>query len=170
MDDSIAPLYLKQWYALHTRSRHEKKVEALIRGKDIDTYLPVRKILRKWSDRKKLVEFPLFPGYLFVHLPLSDKNRVLQIKGVVRMLGSYMPEAIPEEQIETLKCFENHEVVVDPYLHLQPGKAVKVARGPLKGCSGILVRKKTKYRLVVNLKVLLQSASVEIDASDVENL
>jgi transcription antitermination factor NusG len=161
------PLYRKKWYAIHTRSRHEKKVASLLETSRLEPYLPTRKLIKKWSDRRKLVEFPLFPGYLFVRIPLIEKNRVLHTPGVVRLLGHFAPEPVPDEQIASLKRFENHEVEVDPYLHLQPGRYVRVVRGPFKGCSGVLLRKKTRYRLVVNLKVIMQSVSVEIDASDV---
>ena len=163
-------LYEKHWYAVHTKSRHEKLVHNLVSHNNIEAYLPIKKLLRKWSDRKKIIEFPLFTGYLFVNMPLIDKNKVLHTKGVVRILGNQGPDIIPEEQIQSLKLFEQHEVEVDPYLHLQPGSLIKVAKGPLKGCTGVLIKKKNKYRLVVNLMVLQQSASVEIDASDIENV
>jgi transcription termination/antitermination protein NusG len=156
------------WYAVHTKSRHEKLVSNLISRKNIEVYLPVKKILRKWSDRKKLVDFPLFNGYLFVNMPLIEKDKVLHTKGVVRLLGNYAPECIPEEQIISLKKFETHDVEVDPYLHLHEGSQVKIKHGPFKDCTGYLLRKKNKYRLVVNLEVINQSVSVEIDSSDVE--
>ncbi len=160
-------LYKNGWYAIHTKSRHEKLAVTIIKTKNLDVYLPVKKILKKWSDRKKIVEFPLFPGYFFVKMTLSDKDRVLHTKGVVRILGNNGPEPIPDEQIESLRLFENVDVDVDPYLHLKPGILVKVMKGPLKGCTGLLIKKKTKYRIVVNINVLAQAVSAEIDASDV---
>ena len=160
----------KNWYAVHTKSRHEKQVSTLIKNQNLEAYLPVKKIMSKWSDRKKIVEFPLFNGYLFVHIPLLDKNKILHTKGVVRLLGGYAPECIPEDQIETLKRFEQHDMEVDPYLHLHEGQSIKVTKGPLKDCQGILVRKKNKYRLVLNLEIIQQSVSVEMDSSDVEGI
>ena len=158
------------WYAVHTKSRHEKLVSTLIKKQNIEFYLPVRKTIRKWSDRKKIVEFPLFNGYLFVHIPLEDKTKILHTKGVVKLLGGYAPEPIPEDQIETLKKFEQHDMEVDPYLHLHEGQTIRVTKGPLKDCRGILVRKKNKYRLVLNLEIIQQSVSVELDSSDVEGI
>jgi transcription termination/antitermination protein NusG len=101
-------------------------------------------------------------------MALLKKDQVLHTKGVVRILGEGSPESIPDEQIESLRCFEKYEVEVDPYPQFQQGRAVRVIHGPLQGCTGVLTQKKGKYRLVVFLKVLLQAASVEIDAGDVE--
>lgn len=157
----------KAWYAVKTRSKHEKLSSSLIATKNIEIYLPVKKTMQEWSDRKKLITFPLFPGYFFVNMPLTQKSLILNTKGVVKILGTPAAEAIPSEQIDTLKFFESHEVEVDPFLNLLNGDYVKVIKGPLKGCFGYLIKKKTKYRLFVNLKVLMQSVSVEIDASSV---
>ncbi len=169
-EKNASTLYEKNWYAVHTKSRHERLVSTLIKNQKLETYLPVKKTMRKWSDRKKIVEFPLFNGYLFVHIPLMDKDKVLHTKGVVRLLGGYAPEQIPEDQIETLMRFEQHDMEVDPYLHLHEGQSIKVTKGPLKDCQGILVRKKNKYRLVLNLEIIQQSVSVELDSSDVEGI
>jgi len=158
------------WYAVYTKSKHEKVVYQLLTKKGLESYLPVRKVMRKWSDRKKLVELPLFAGYLFVHASLNDKIEILNVKGVVRILGGSRPEIIPHEQIETLKNFENVEIEVDPYLHLKPGSMVRVVKGPLKGSTGFLIRKQSKFRLYVNMKLIMQSASVELDAADVEKI
>ncbi|MBN2145489.1 MAG: UpxY family transcription antiterminator [Candidatus Aureabacteria bacterium] len=157
-----------RWYAVQTRSRHEKLSGTLVAKKGIEVYLPVKKSLRTWSDRKKWIEFPLFKGYFFVRLPFSKKDQVLQTKGVVKILGEKKPEPIPDDQIESLKSFEKYEVEVDPYPQFQPGRNVKVIHGPLQGCTGILTQKKGRYRLVVLIKVLMQAASVEIDGNDVE--
>lgn len=157
------------WYALHTKSRHEKLVKRLITAKNIEIYLPIKKILSNWADRKKLVEFPLFNGYMFVHISLLDKSKVLQTKGVIRILGNNTPEVIPEDQIETLKKFENFDIKVDPFLQFHEGAEVTIKRGPFKNCTGILVRKKNKYRMIVNIEIINHSVSVEIDANDLEN-
>ena len=131
-EDIDPKLYEKNWYAVHTKSKHEKLVSTLIKNQKLETYLPVKKTMRKWSDRKKIVEFPLFNGYLFVHIPLMDKDKILHTKGVVRLLGGYAPERIPEDQIETLRRFEQHDMEVDPYLHLHEGQSIKVTKGTLK--------------------------------------
>ena len=170
LTDEESLLFVKNWYAIHTKSKHEKLISQLCSKRQIEAYLPVRKILKKWSDRKKMIEFPLFPGYIFVNICLNEKNNVLNLKGVVRILGGSVPEIIPFEQLETLRKFEAADVEVDPYLHLKPGNLVKVIKGPFRGSTGFLVRKQSKYRLCVNIKLIMQSASVEIDASDVEKI
>lgn len=168
IDTRDVDLGQKKWYAVHTKSRHEKIACQLIQKKNIEAYLPVKKIKKKWSDRIKEIEFPLFKGYLFVRISLSEQTKALQTKGVVRILGQHSPEPIPQEQIESLKMFENKVIEVDPFLHLKPGNSIKIKRGPLKGCIGVLARKKGKYRFIVNVKVIMQSASVEIDANDID--
>jgi transcription antitermination factor NusG len=130
----------------------------------------VRKVQRKWSDRCKIIVSPLFKGYVFVSVPLSKKNEILHTKGVVRILGDHGPESIPSEQLDSLRCFENHELELDPYFDLVPGKWVKVTQGPFKGCEGQLSKKKSKYRLSIVLQVLKQQVSVEIDVADVKTL
>lgn len=156
-----------KWYALHARCNHEKKIVARLEGLGIETFLPSRKIMRKWRDRKKLVEFPLFPGYVFVKTELLRKKDVLFTPGVVRLVGNTGPEPLPESQIDAIKTFLATEVDFDPYPYLVPGKEVEVKRGPLKGVKGVLEEKKNKFRLIVNIELLNNSVATEIDACDV---
>lgn len=161
-------LMTKKWYALYTKSRHEKYIEKRLKEKNIDCFLPLKSVQRKWKDRKKTVDFPLFSGYLFTKIPLTDKNIVLDIKGAVCLVGNPQPVAIPDEQIESVKIFMNNNIAFDPYPELQKGTEITVKNGPLKGVSGVLVEKKTSYRLVVNLAIINQSISTEIDVADIE--
>jgi len=161
-------LYEKHWYALHTNSRHEKQIHSKLLGIAIESFLPLRKLQRKWKDRKKIVEFPLFPGYLFVNIPLIEKSKVIQTKGVVKIVGN--PTPIPEEQIKAVKTFLALDLNIDPFPEYIPGKEIEVKKGPLKGTRGFLVKKKKTYRLVVNLVLINQAISTEIDIDDVKLL
>lgn len=165
-------IYLTQkaWYAVYTKSRHEKASSKLLMQKGFKVYLPEKHISRKWSDRTKKLDLPLFPGYTFVRAVITDKENILATRGIVRILNMYPPSPVPDEQIITLRRFEGHEVTIDPFIALTEGNLVRVKRGPFKGSTGILVRKDRHHRLVVSLKVLMQSASVEIDALDVEKI
>ncbi|MBN1522513.1 MAG: UpxY family transcription antiterminator [Candidatus Aureabacteria bacterium] len=160
-------LTVPKWYAVHSRSRFEKKVAALLIQNDITTYLPVRRMKRKWKDRKKIIDFPLFPCYLFVHIPLLDKKKVIQTKGVVKLVGFPEPAAVPDNQIEALKRFETRDIKVDPYPEFIPGKEIEVKRGPFRGIRGYVIEKNNRYRLVVGLELISQVVSVEIDVDDI---
>lgn len=163
-----------RWYAIHVRSRHEFKVSDRLTNIGIEYFLPVVEKLRKWKDRKKLVDFPLFPGYLFVHIQKNHSSilTVLKIPGVVRFLGILPgePEPVPEEQIISLKRLIENKKDLDPYPYLKQGQRVRIIRGPLKGIDGMLVRKAGQHMLVLLVDIIRQGVSLKIDAADVEGL
>lgn len=158
------------WHAVHVKARHEKIVAQVLEEKNIEVFLPMRAIQRKWSDRTKIVDFPLFPNYLFVFIELISKKIVLQTRGVVRIIGNPLPIEIPVEDIESIKAFIRNKVEIDPYPHFVSGKAMEVTQGPFKGIRGILDRKKGKYRLVIRMDIIHMSAGIEIDIADVRML
>jgi transcription antitermination factor NusG len=163
-----------QWYAVHVRSRHEFQVFDRLKTKNVEAFLPTVERLRKWKDRKKIVVFPLFPGYLFVHILKrpQDMLNVLKIKGVVRILCSSPgePIAVPDEQIYSLQKLVNNKETLAPYPYLNEGQRVRIKRGPLSGVEGILVEKLDKHLLVLSVDVLRQGVALKIDASDVEKI
>ena len=162
---------VSRWYALYTRSRHEKFVDEGLRGKRIETFLPLRRVKRHWSDRMKEVELPIFSGYIFVRIPLKDKLEVLKTRGSVRFIGfNTFPTPIPERELEAVRRFVEEEIPVDPFPYLTAGNRVYVRSGPLKGIEGFIVRKDKHMRLVISLDLLLQSISVEIDEALVEKV
>lgn len=159
------------WYALYTKSRHEKVVEEGLRGKGIETFLPTRKLVRHWTDRVKRIEEPIFKSYLFVQIPLVKKLEVLKTFGSVRLIGfNSFPVPIPEKELEALRRFTQENIAIDPYPYLAVGDRVYVRSGPFKGVEGFIVRKDRHTRLVISLDLLLQSISVEIDEALVEKL
>ncbi len=158
-------LSLVRWYALYTRPRHEKAVAEQLIKREMEAFLPVREVLSRWKDRRKLVQLPLFPGYLFVRTSLTHKRQVVSTDGVVCMVSFQgAPAPIPDEEIEAVREICLTKLPCDPYPYLTEGRWVRVVRGPLAGLSGILVRKKGKHRLVVSIDILQQSVAVEIDA------
>jgi len=164
LDEKLTAL---KWYVLHTKSRHEKSAALRLEGKGFEPFLPVRSIMSKWKDRKKLIEFPIFPGYLFVKMPLIKKIEALQVPGIVRLVGQSQPEAVREDQIYALKTIVQDIFDYDPYPYLMPGMEVEVVRGPLKSVRGVLEEKKNKHRLIINLEMINNSVATEIDAEDV---
>lgn len=160
------------WYAVHVRSRHEFKVLNRLTVAGIDVFLPVVERLNKWKDRKKLVSFPLFPGYLFVHIHkiYDTMLAILKTPGVVRFIGIIPgePEPVPDEQIDSLKRLVESKENLDPYPYLKEGQRVRIKKGPLAGVEGILTEKAGQHILVLSVDILRQGVSIKIDASDVE--
>jgi transcription elongation factor/antiterminator RfaH len=160
------------WYAVYVKSRHEFRVHELLTKAHIETFLPTVEMLRRWKDRKKLVTFPLFPGYLFVYIQKSkdDILSVLKTHGVVRFVSAEpgKPSAVPEVQIESLKKLVDSKIPLEPYPYLKEGQRVRIKSGSLAGVEGILEKRKGQHMLVLSVDILRQGASLKIEAFDVE--
>ena len=159
-----------KWYAVHTRSRHEKQVDLFLSERGIETFLPLAHTLSRRRDRKKYVDIPLFPGYLFV---CAEKERLYDVKytrGVTGIIGTELdvPTPIPDKQILDIKSIMESEVKLDPFPYLKKGKMVRVKSGPLKGMEGILVERKGHYKLVIRIDLLQKGVAAEVYISDVE--
>jgi len=146
----------KIWYALYVKSRTEKKVAVELEGTGIDFYLPLEKRLKKWSDRKKWVEEPLFRSYIFVHITPKEYYKVLQTRGVVKYIsfeGKAVP--VPPQQIDAIKIYLSE---IDPILNedqnWEEGKEVEVMSGKLTGLRGVLIKTKGKNRVKVEIEVV----------------
>ncbi len=156
------------WYALRTKSRHEKLVRDQLDKQGIEPLLPTVKRLSQWKDRKKEIEVPLFSGYCFVRFSQQEKMPVQQTTGVVEIVGSgSRPESIPEQEIDALRRLMTSVLPYDPHPYLHEGMKVEVVRGPLQGVLGILMRKEKRHRLVIGVHLIQQAAAVEIDVNDV---
>ena len=161
----------KHWFALRTRGRHEKAVDRELRNKGFDTFLPLRKVTRRWSDRSKKIEEPIFTGYLFAHFPLRERLKILQTAGAVCLVGfNSFPAPVPERDLDAIRRFVTEEISIDPYPYLKQGDRVYVSSGQFRGVEGFIVRKDQKARLVISLGLLMQSISVEIDSALVEKV
>jgi len=157
-----------RWYALRTKSRHEKLVRDQLDKQGIEPLLPTVKRLSQWKDRKKEIEIPLFSGYCFVRFSRLEKTPVQKIVGVVEIVGSgNRPEPIPEQEIDALRLLMTSVLPYDPHPYLHEGMQVEVIRGPLQGAHGILLRKEKRHRLVIGVRLIQQAAAVEIDVNDV---
>ncbi|MDV5121839.1 MAG: UpxY family transcription antiterminator [Candidatus Scalindua sp.] len=160
-----------KWYAVHTRSRHEKQVDLFLSERGVETFLPLVHTLSRRMDRKKYVDIPLFPGYLFV---FTEKERLLfdvkYTRGVTRIIGTDLdaPTPIPDKQILDIKSIMETEVKLDPFPYLKKGRMVRVKSGPLKGLEGILVERKGHYKLVIKIDLLQKGAAAEVYISDIE--
>lgn len=170
---SIIAADVSAWYALYTRSRFEKKLLSELTDRSVEAFLPMREVLSRWKDRKKRIWLPVFPGYIFVRQVDSavNRHRVLNIPGAVRFVSfEGRPAPVPEEQIEAVRRFLELHLSVDPYPYIKVGRRVEIIAGPLKGVQGRLVLKKGRFRFVLQVDLIRQAISVEIDASDVRPL
>ena len=169
----LDPLMEPKWYALYTRSRFEKKMLSELTERRIEVFLPMREVLSRWKDRKKRIWVPLFPGYIFLNHVDTPENRfrVLNLPGAVRFVGfEGRANPVPAEQILSVRRFLEASIAVDPYPYMQVGAQVEVIAGPLKGIRGILVEKRGRFRFVIQVDLIRQAVSVEIDASDVRQV
>jgi transcription antitermination factor NusG len=160
------------WYALSVKSRHEFVVAGELRRKGIEAFLPSVTKMSQWKDRKKRVEFPLFPGYLFVSVAPAPEEfvRVVTTRGTVRFISleTGHPTPIAGEEINALKILVNSGEQIDVYPGLKQGSHVRVRNGILQGAAGILVRKEDDHMLLVSMEILGRSVGVKIVADDVE--
>ncbi len=157
------------WYAIWTRSRHEQVVREQLERKGLEAFLPTITRWSHWKDRKKQVDWPLFPGYCFVRFSAAERLPVLKCIGVVKILsfdGDIV--AIPEHEIESIRQLLASELQFDPCPMIREGTMVLVTHGPLKGVVGRLVRKGAHARLILSVDLIGQAVSVEVDASDVK--
>jgi transcription antitermination factor NusG len=156
------------WYATYTNPRHEKLVAQQMLVRQIDCFLPLYKSVRRWKDRRKQLELPLFPGYVFVRISLRERLRVLTLPGVIHLVTfNGKPAVLPESEIESLREGLSKNAIVQPHPYFKVGRRVRVLAGPMSGIEGILTRRKDKFRVVINIDLLMQSVAVEVDESDV---
>lgn len=161
--------YSIHWYALYTRSRHEKRVHHQLSDKGIESYLPVRSILRKWSDRKKWVEEPLFRCYVFVHADSKGRLQALQTFGSVRFIAfNGRPAVVRDDEIENIKRILQESSNVEPCTALTRGDIVEIVRGPLTGLRGRLESIQSQQRLIVSIDSIHQALRFNVDGMDVK--
>ena len=158
-----------QWYAIWTRSRHEQVVRDQLQRKRIDAFLPTVTRWSRWKDRKKKVDWPLFPGYCFARFDPADALPILKCTGVVNIVSfDGKPAAIPEHEIDSIRRLVESDLQYDPCPLIREGMMVEVTHGALKGVVGRLLRKGAHARLVLSVELIGQGVSVEVDAADVK--
>lgn len=160
----------RHWFAAYTTSRHEKRVAQHLGHRAIECYLPLYRTERRWKGRPSVtLDLPLFPSYIFVHIGEQERISVLEIPGVVALVGGGRSECacLPDFEIEALRAGLD-PYRVEPHPLLSVGQRVRICRGSLAGLEGILVRKKNNLRVVLTFETLMQSIAVEVDAHDLE--
>jgi transcription antitermination factor NusG len=157
------------WYALHTFSNQEKRVEQHLRMKDIEVFLPLYTVTKRWKNRTtNRIELPLFTGYLFVNIAAVKRVRVLEIPSVVSIVSNGRePLALPSSEIETLRA-GLHAGQIDPHPYLKIGSRARIRSGALAGLEGIVIRKDDHLKVVVSIDSILRSFAVHVQADDLE--
>ena len=158
-----------QWYAIQTRSRHEKKVVEQLRARSIESFLPVHRCRRKWRNGVLAdLELPLFPGYLFARPAIGERILLLQLPGIIGFAASTAhPTPVPDDDIDALRKITGN-FAVEPHPFLNVGDRVRIVAGPLAGWEGILTRRKQELRLVLSIQIIMRSISVEVSELDIE--
>ena len=162
-----------RWYALYTRSRHEKRVAEGLSERGFETYLPLVPRVSQWHDRKKTVHWPLFPGYVFVRFPPEDASRVLAVPGSVQVIRTAgRPAPIPDEEIDNVRlfaaCLLETGVVPAPAPQVERGQSVVVQSGPFSGVRGLVLEQRGPDRVLIQigLSAIGQALKIELHAED----
>jgi len=166
-----AQTFSSKWFAAYTNSRHEKCVATQFAERQIESFLPLYATRHRWRNRcEMLVELPLFQNYVFVRIDPRERVRVLEVPGVLSLVGFGRTLApLPDFEIEALRSgLAQRKIEPHPYLVI--GERVCIKAGPMVGMEGVLVRKKNNFRVVLALDVIMQSMAVEVDADDLELL
>ncbi len=162
---------IENWYALHTRPRHEKIVVQRLTERGVETFLPIVTEVHGWSDRKKTVQFPLFSCYVFAKFvpKRSDRLRVLRVGGVLGLVGSRGEGApIPNEQIDAVRTLVEGKLLWSPYPFLKIGQRVRIRGGAMDGLEGILVSRNGNHALVISVDAIQRSLAVRVEGYAVE--
>lgn len=168
---SVGTAVQARWFAVYTCANHERSVANQFAGRNIEHFLPQYESVRRWKDRKVRLQLPLFPGYLFVHMAAQDQLRVLQVPGVVRLVGfNGSPTPMPQEDIQRIHEFLGQGWRAERHPYLRAGRRARAVRGPLAGMEGIVVRQKNRSRLVLSFELIQSSMAVEMDEADLTPL
>jgi len=171
-EGSLNSIMAEHWYALRVRSRHEFVASEELTRKDIENFLPSVSRVRQWKDRKKKVDFPLFPGYVFVHLdPLPGAFvNVLKTRGSVSFVSLVpgQPTSVSPEEIASLRAMLMSGEQLDVFPAFKEGTVVRVKQGPLRGTVGILAKREGRQMFLINIDILGRSVGLKICAEDVE--
>jgi transcription termination/antitermination protein NusG len=168
-ESTVANEGSRQWYALQTRSRHEKQVALRIAAQSLETFLPVHCCLHTWKNGVHAkVELPLFPCYLFARASEFDRPGILRLPGVLGFAASSRhPTAIADADMEMLRVATG-QLRAEPHPYLVLGDWVRIVTGPLTGMEGVLTRRKQEYRVVLSIEAITRSIAVEVSEFDIQ--
>ncbi|AXY73677.1 UpxY family transcription antiterminator [Paraflavitalea soli] len=159
-----------KWHIVYTYPKAERKVYSKLVNRGVVSFIPLHKVIRQWSDRKKQLEVPLFPNYIFVQVPPAERFELLRIDGIVKYISfDGKPATVSNTLIDTLKKMLSGNIEVSNEQFIE-GTRIRISHGPFTGAEGLLIRKNGSRRLVVQIDALQRSVSVDISASSVVQL
>jgi len=151
------------WFALQVRPRHEKNVAAHLMARGYTHFLPLYRTRRRWSDRVKILDLPLFTGYVFSRFDPQNRLPILTVPGVVGVVGfGRGPEPVDPSELAVIQRITMNGAPAEPWPYLNVGQRVRVERGPLAGIEGILIQLRSRSRIVVSVSLLQRSVAAEI--------
>jgi transcription antitermination factor NusG len=158
----------KNWFAAFTMSRHEKSVEQQLRVRSIESFLPIYEKRRQWKDGSKgTLQLPLFSNYIFVRIGCGERIPVLNAPGVISIVGGAKPLPVPDSYIDFLREGIRHRKI-EPHPYISVGTRVRIRSGVMAGIEGVLLRRKSNFRVVLTLEMIMKSVTVEVEMEDIE--
>jgi transcription antitermination factor NusG len=161
------------WNVIYTCPKTEKKVHNSLTKLNVDSYLPLQKVVRQWSDRKKKIEVPMFPNYVFVKVDLTEHWKVLSVNGVVRFINfAGILSKVPDYEIDMIKRIlqDEHITVAKENCCFEVGRKIRIAKGRFTGLVGTLIEKRGKFRLLVRIESISQSIAIDIPTDCIEDI
>ncbi len=153
-----------QWFALTVKPNHEKAAAQALEAKALEAFLPLCRARRRWSDRVKDLDLPLFAGYVFCRYAAAERPRALATPGVTSVVGfGHKPAPVPEAEIESVRALVASGLPLSPWPFLKVGERVRIEAGPLCGVEGILTQLKDAWRVVVSVELLQRSVAAEVE-------
>lgn len=155
------------WYAAYTCANQERRVAEQLGRRGIEHFLPNYESVRKWKDRRVRLLMPLFPGYVFVHVALSNRLGVLQVPGVVQLVAfNGHPAPIPEHDLARIRGLLDKGLRAEPHPYLKKGQHVRVEDGPFAGMEGVIIRRQNGTRFVISFEFIRRSIAVELNGAN----
>jgi len=156
------------WFAAYVTARHEKQVALQLERRGVECFLPLYRSVRRWKDRRKELDLPLFPSYVFVNIAIKDRLQVQCVPGVVQFV-SFNGKPAPMAQNDIVSLRQGLSgIAIEPHPLLTVGRRVRVHSGAMTGVEGILIRKKDKCRVVITIELIQRSVAMEVDEADIE--
>ena len=157
-----------RWYVAQTSCHHEKRVAQQLASRGIQHFLPLYEKVSRWKDRRVRLQMPLFPGYIFVRMPLRERLRALEISSVACLVGfGGVATPMPDFEIDALQKGLASQLRAEPHPYLRVGRCVRIKSGPLAGLEGILIRKKGSLRFVLSVDLIQRSVAADVDVADI---
>lgn len=170
-EEMIRTCALPPWFALRVKPRFEKLVATVAHNKGFEEFLPLYKSRRRWSDRYKTVELPLFPGYVFCRVNPERRLPLLTIPGALHFVGiGKIPAPVDEAEIAAIQAALRSGLYAEPWPFLDVGQRVRIADGPLADLEGILIQVRKQHRVVISVTLLRRSVAVEVECDWVRPL